>query len=196
MKNYGKTFVRAAALCLVLLCALAMSACSHSTVYGETVAGENGVEVNVPEGTGSAPTEPPETEAPDVKGERVTLSADGVTVSFDLPEGWSFEEDKEFERTYDGAISFFPEDTPGIMITVGYREEPIGFCGTCLTTEEITLGGIKGTKMIYSDMRDYPWDSIILGKVYILNRGFTNDQWATYGDEIMAILDTITVTEG
>ena len=50
--------------------------------------------------------------------------------------------------------------------------------------------------MIYSDMRDYPWDSIILGKVYILNRGFTNDQWAIYGDEIMAILDTITVTEG
>ena len=124
-----------------------------------------------------------------------SMSADGVTVSLDVPEGWSFEEDKEFERTYDGAISFFPEETPEKKITVGYREEPIGFCGTCLTTEEITLGGIKGTKMIYSDMRDYPWESIILGKVYILNH-VRNEDWAIYGDEIMAILDTITVTEG
>ncbi|MBQ3901649.1 MAG: hypothetical protein II736_08010, partial [Clostridia bacterium] len=188
------TFVRAAALCLVLLCALATSACSHSTVYGETVTPTAAPE-QVP-ATEEKTTEPPETEAPEVKTVRATVTAGGVTVSFDLPEGWSFEEDKEFERTYDGAISFFPEETPGKKITVGYREEPIGFCGTCLTTEEITLGGIKGTKMIYSDMRDYPWDSIILGKVYILNRGFTNDQWAVCGDEIMAILDTITVTEG
>ena len=193
MKNTVKTFIRVTAICLVLLCVPAVTACSQARVYGETVTPTDAPE-QVP-ATEEKTTEPPETEAPEVKDERVTLSADGVTVSFDLPEGWSFEEDKEFERTYDGAISFFPEDTPGIMITVGYREESIGFCGTCLTTEEITLGGIKGTKMIYSDMRDYPWDFIILGKVYILNH-VRNEDWAIYGDEILAILDTITVTEG
>ena len=123
----------------------------------------------------------------------VMMTAHGVTVSFDLPEGWSFEEDKEFERTYDAAVTFFPEDAPGTNITVGYREEPIGYCGTGLTTEEITLGGLRGIKMIYGDMRDYPWSNIILGNVDIMNRGFTNDLWTVWGNEIMAILDSITV---
>lgn len=197
MKNTGKSFVRAAALCLVLLCALATSACSHSTVYGETVAGGNGVDVNVPEGTGSAPADLPETEAPEVKTVRATVTAGGVTVSLDVPEGWTFEEDKEFEeRAYDAAITLCTDGAPGSCITVGYSSEGFGICGTCLETEAVTVGGIEGVKMIYSDMKEYPWEYFKLGNVWIVNRGFTNDQWAVCGDEIMAILDTITVTEG
>ena len=195
MKNYGKTFVRAAALCLVLLCALATSACSHSTVYGETVTPTAAPE-QVP-ATEEKTAEPPETEAPDEKGERVTLSAGGVTVSLDVPEGWTFEEDKEFEeRTYDAAITLCTDGAPGSCITVGYSSEGFGICGTCLETEAVTVGGIEGVKMIYSDMKEYPWEYFKLGNVWVMNRGFTNDQWAIYGDEIMAILDTITVTEG
>ena len=193
MKNVRKTAVRAAALCLVLLCALAVSACSRNTVYGETVAGRNTAEpATVP-----VETEPAETEAPEVKTVRATVTAGGVTVSLDVPEGWTFEEDREFEeRTYDAAITLRTDGAPGSYITVGYREEPLGVCGTCLETEAVTVGGIEGVKLIYTDMPEYPWDSLHLGKIWVLNRGFTNDQWAVYGDEIMAMLDTITVIEG
>ena len=197
MKNVRKTAVRAVALCLVLLCALAVSACSRNTVYGETVAGENDAPATVPETTEPASTEPAETEAPEVKTVRATMTAGGVTVSLDVPEGWNFGEDKEFEeRTYDAAITLCTDGAPGSCITVGYREEPLGVCGTCLETEAVTVGGIEGVKMIYRDMREYPWEYFKLGNVWILNRGFTSDLWAVYGDEIMAILDTITVAEG
>ena len=195
MKNYGKTFVRAAALCLVLLCALATSACSHSTVYGETVTPTAAPE-QVP-ATEEKTAEPPETEAPEVKTVRATVTAGGVTVSLDVPEGWTFEEDKEFEeRAYDAAITLCTDGAPGSCITVGYSSEGLGVCGWCLETEAVTLSGIEGVKMSYTDLPEYPWEYFKLGNVWVMNRGFTNDQWAIYGDEIMAILDTITVTEG
>ena len=194
MKNYGKTFVRAAALCLVLLCALATSACSHSTVYGETVTPTASPE-QVP-ATEEKTTEPPETEAPEVKTIRATVTAGGVTVSLDVPEGWTFEEDKELERTCDAAITFRTVRAPESCITVSYHKEPFGVCGWCLETEAVTLSGIEGVKMSYTDLPEYPWEYFKLGNVWVMNRGFTNDQWAVCGDEIMAILDTITVTEG
>ena len=195
MKNTGKTFVRAAALCLALLCALAMSACSHSTVYGETVTPTTAPE-QVP-ATEEKKADLPETEAPEVKTVRATVTAGGVTVSLDVPEGWTFEEDKEFEeRAYDAAITLCTDGAPGSCITVGYSSEGLGVCGWCLESEAVTLSGIEGVKMSYTDLPEYPWEYFKLGNVWVMNRGFTNDQWAIYGDEIMAILDTITVTEG
>ena len=195
MKNTGKTFVRAAALCLVLLCVLATSACSHSTVYGETVTPTTAPE-QVP-ATEEKKADLPETEAPEVKTVRATVTAGGVTVSLDVPEGWTFEEDKEFEeRAYDAAITLCTDGAPGSCITVGYSSEGLGVCGWCLESEAVTLSGIEGVKMSYTDLPEYPWEYFKLGNVWVMNRGFTNDQWAIYGDEIMAILDTITVTEG
>ena len=76
MKNTGKSFVRAAALCLVLLCALAASSCSRSVVFGETVA-ENEVTADV---SGKVTPGHPGTEKSDVES-AATSEISGITVS-------------------------------------------------------------------------------------------------------------------
>ena len=102
-------------------------------------------------------------------------------------DGWTY----ELESGTDGGyfIVLRPPYEEGAL-RVGYYPN-FGVCGTGLTTEEKTIAGRNVCVGTYDD--SHMWSFITLEDDYVVLNEGAGDWWGAYGDEAMAILDTILI---
>lgn len=116
-----------------------------------------------------------------------------VYMSLGLPEGWDYELDEYDPEAYGFGIYFWHSDYPEEKLHLYYTES-FGVCGTGLEEKEATLKGVGEVRVGTFDGREV-WDFIYFtdapGDYVLQNSG--GDNYAAYGAELEAILDTITI---
>ena len=129
------------------------------------------------------------------------LHGDGDSkISLKLIDGWQMD-------TYERNSEFYSEDEPhpfGIEIwPYGYSGGKIkveycpyfGVCGTGLSSKNITIGDYEASMGIYDNSK--MWSFIALTgnaqRDYVIWNEGAEEWWSEYGDEAMAILDTLLV---
>ena len=129
------------------------------------------------------------------------LYGDGDTkISLTLIDGWQMD-------TYDRYSEFYSEDEPhpfGIEIwPYGHSDGKIrieyspyfGVCGTGLTEKKTTIGNYEASMGFYDNNK--VWSFIVLTgeaqRDYVIWNEGADEWWNDYGNEAMAILDTLLV---
>ncbi|MCH5317616.1 MAG: hypothetical protein J1E05_06525 [Eubacterium sp.] len=120
-------------------------------------------------------------------------------ISLSIPDGWeydTFEGDDNFspnsEDRYYG-IGIWPSGHGGGKITIEFCPY-FGVCGTGLTEKKITIGSYEG--LIGSYDKGKTWCFIALigdQRDYVILNDGADEWWGDYGNEAMAILDTLVV---
>ena len=126
-------------------------------------------------------------------------SYEDVYMSAKLPTWWEYETipygSEAMSREFDNGfgLRFWDESTPDLSFSLLYREDPVGLCGTDLTSSRITLqNGKTASAAMYG------------GSIFLVSFAETGvrysvfasgsvdeDPWKIYEDEIMAIIKTI-----
>lgn len=129
------------------------------------------------------------------------IYGDGDTkISLKLIDGWQMD-------TYERDSEFYSENDPkpfGIEIwPYGHGDGKIriefcpyfGVCGTGLSEKKITIGDYEASMGIYDNSK--MWSFIVLTgeaqRDYVIWNDGAEEWWSEYGDEAMAILDTLIV---
>jgi len=125
--------------------------------------------------------------------ETVTYTCDGITMALELPEGWEYELSGESDDRQ--GIRFWPAGQEGHLGFYCYSGI-FGVCGTGLSSGHMVFpSGLVGSMGTYGNHT--VWDFIAIQdfdrKFAILNEG-ADAWWDTYGDEAMAIINSITLT--
>lgn len=160
----------------------------------------------------AAVVKPPESTAPTVPPTSVVSQA--TTVSYEykyanasaaLPEGWGYEVDEyepDDDVEYDDSvfeIEFYPLENPDFEVTLIFRANTMGICGTGVTTEEIALpNGLTATRcteeMQYGDY----WYLLIFNGVpgsYTLECCESKAEFEKYKDDIAKIAESAVLGE-
>ena len=122
------------------------------------------------------------------------------SISLHLPDNWEYD-------TFEGDDIFSPNENDryyGIEIwPYGHNEEKIkiefcpyfGVCGTGLTEKKTTIGNYEASMGFYNNSK--VWSFIVLTgdaqRDYVIWNECSEELWSDYGDEAMAILDTLLV---
>jgi len=126
-------------------------------------------------------------------GEIVSTGNNGVSLSLNIPAGWTYEITKPKGEYTSFGIQFRPKDETEGWLQF-YCHEVWGVCGTGLKQEDIILGQYEASKGTYDGGK--AWDFIVIrekldGKFVIQNYGA---KWlAEYMEEAMEILATISI---
>lgn len=114
----------------------------------------------------------------------VTYSNQQAQISVQLLAGWT-------SSVTDDGITLWPENRADGKLRISYYPGGFGVCGTGLSSKEIQLGKNKAMQGTYDGAN--VWDFISIGRQYaVINEG-ADVWWATYGQEAMQILETLTV---
>lgn len=128
----------------------------------------------------------------------VSYECDRGKISLYLPDGWSHKIEKYKKTNEDETfgITFWQDKSDKKNgISVQYTKF-FGVCGTGLETKKIKINNME-SEAGYYDGKPY-WDYIMLGKKFkntfvVLNFCESEAWWKQYGDQVMEILDTLTV---
>lgn len=168
---------------MMLLICFTLAGCSHK---------EEGVSAAV--GTGKDTTNKAATENA-ISEKAVSYRCDMGSISLYLPDGWShkIEKYKETKEDKTFGITFWQDKTKKNKISVQYTEQ-FGVCGTGLEIKDIQLNKIN-CEAGYYDGKPY-WSYIYVKEpenFVVLNFGENKNWWTTNGDQVMKILDTLTL---
>ena len=127
-------------------------------------------------------------------GELVKVQKDERMLSLIVPDGWEYatHETVEHSAVTDLAYPFFIEiwpegETQGSLLFV--YDEKFGVCGTGLTSEEVILGGHKGSMGTYDNSSVFSF--IVFDREFVILNMDADKWWNEYGTEAMEILDTL-----
>lgn len=125
-------------------------------------------------------------------GELVKVQKDERMLSLIVPEGWKYATHETATPTSDLAYPFFIEiwpegETQGSLLFV--YDERFGVCGTGLKSEEVILGGHKGSMGTYDNNPVFSF--IVFDREYVILNMDADKWWNDHGAEAMEILDTI-----
>lgn len=128
--------------------------------------------------------------------EEVSIKREFGNISFKLPDGWDYKENKNTKKPHLISIEIFRKADPDLRIEISHTDA-FGVCGTGLTTREENLSSYKITKGIY-DNNPY-WDYIVFEDTpgyYVIYNHMPSEKYKTVSDEIDAIFSTIKIAEG
>lgn len=128
-------------------------------------------------------------------GELVKVQKDERMLSLIVPDGWEYathETVDQYNEVVDLAypifIEIWPEgETQGSLLFV--YDERFGVCGTGLTSEEVILGGHKGSMGTYDNNSVFSF--IVFDREFVILNMDADKWWNEHGAEAMEILDTI-----
>ena len=136
------------------------------------------------------------------RGEAVTVSGPAGELSIVVPEDWyytiSTPQDSYLQISGYGIILEPAVDIEG-YIELAVIDEPVGFCGTGIRNENITLGG-KDAIAAYDEWAENGmWDHVIFTgtdeRIIAVAFDCGSDLWGTdYGVQALKILDTLEFT--
>ncbi len=120
-----------------------------------------------------------------------------ANISVKLPYDWKYEViHGENENDNSFCIAISPEKETQGTLKIWYYPS-LGFCGTGLTIEEITLGKYEAYRGSYAGDKLWYYISFpgLAGDYYVINDG-AEAWWDEYGEKAMEILQTLTLAEG
>ena len=134
--------------------------------------------------------------------EKVSYQCDAGSISFYLPDGWSHKtnkykkisDDKTWGDNETFEITFWKNKSKNNKICIQYTKH-FGACGTGAETKKTKINGMSA-EAVYYDGKPY-WEHIYFLKEYenfvILNSCDDEEWWGDNGDQVMEILDTLTL---
>lgn len=133
-----------------------------------------------------------------ISEKKVSYECDRGNISLYLPDGWSHKIEKYKKTNEDETfgITFWQDKSDKKNeISVQYTKF-FGVCGTGLETKKIKINNVESEAGYYNG-KPY-WDYIMLGKKFkntfvVLNYCESETWWKQYGDQVMEILDSLTV---
>lgn len=179
---------------MTLLICLALTGCSQEINGTAAADNPNSGEIRTAT-TGSAISEEQLTDT--TEQNIVTYECKKGSISLRIPDGWSHKI-KKYKKTKNDesfGITFWKDGKKKkAMISVQYIK-PFGVCGTGLVGKKLRINGLD-SEAGYYDGKPY-WDYIIFLNGYenfvILNFCENKNWWNTYGDQVMEILNTLTI---
>lgn len=134
--------------------------------------------------------------------DKVSYQCDAGSISFYLPDGWSHKinkykkisDDKTWGDNETFEITFWKKKAKKNKICIQYTKH-FGACGTGAEAKKTKINGMSA-EAVYYDGKPY-WEYIYFLKEYenfvILNFCEDENWWTDNGDQVMEILDTLTL---
>lgn len=123
-----------------------------------------------------------------VTGELVEVNKDDKMLSLVIPEGWEYSTSNAMDFSSEPFIEFWPKGEDEGRIKFMY-DENFGVCGTGLTSEEVILGGHKGSMGTYDNNSVFSF--IAFDREFVILNMGADEWWNEYGTEAMEILVTL-----
>lgn len=124
----------------------------------------------------------------------IGYSTEYAKISLNFLDGWKYEINEPEGESDDFSISIWPYGHEDGKIRIEYSPY-FGVCGTGLTEKKTTIGNYEAFMGFYENNK--VWSFIVLTgeaqRDYVIWNEGADEWWSDYGDEAMAILDTLLV---
>ena len=111
-------------------------------------------------------------------------------ISLQVPTTWSCHRETGDDGSYYLLITPPNEED---AIRIGY-DPNFGVCGTGLTEKQTTIAGMNASVGYYDGSSNWSFMTFPdLGQWYVVQKDGVSEWWGVYGDEAMAILETIVI---
>lgn len=122
--------------------------------------------------------------------ERIVYLNPEKTISIKIPDSWNYETVEEAPDDVLDAVHLYPnQEQKDQYISIRKTKEPLGVCGTSLTTEKLELSnGQEATIGYYDGGHNWEFINIAGENVFSWNHGLTEQQ-AKRGIEIIKTIE-------